>query len=298
MTDQRVILEIRSQSMIIKQELQTIISRFFGVDASRITDWRNLNGGNHIYSFYMNGKKYVIRKFRQPHPDTVAAEKTAYSSLAPLKVTDELLYLDDAGIKITCFIEGTHLSFNERDQEDSINLLRNIHKNAPVIPYSYDIFASIKYWASLCHDSNSQNLKILMGYQPIIDKLNIKLDSMNIKAVLCHGDPCVCGNMLRLIDGSLKIIDWEYAGMADPFQDLALASVRQGFEKIDPFKSLERYLQRKPTDDEIFRLKAYVTLGAFELAAWQINNLDAQEFADWLSCEPYGFDLSLCDRSI
>jgi len=284
--------------MTIKQELQTIISKFFNVDASRITDWRNLKGGNHIYFFRANGEKYVIRKFRQPHPDTAAAEKAAYSAIAPLKVTDELLYLDNAGIKITRFIEGAHLGFSGQDQEDSISVLRNVHESSPAIPYSYDIFASIKYWASLCRDPNSQNLKILMSYQQEIDRLKIKLDSIKIKKVLCHGDPCVSGNILRLKDSSLRIIDWEYAGMADPFQDLALASVRQGFEKIDPFKSLERYLQRKPAAEEIFRLKAYVTLGALELAAWQINNLNTKEFQEWLSCEPYGFDLSLCNRSI
>jgi len=276
--------------MTIKHELQTVVSTFFGIDVSRITDWRKLNGGNHVRSFCVNGERYVIRKFRQPHPQTAAAEKAAYTALEPLGITDEVLYLDDTGIKIARFIEGTHLSFSEQDQEDSINLLRNVHERAPVIPYSYNIFDSIKYWASLNRDPNSQNLKILRSYQPEIDRIKVKLDSMNIKAVLCNGDPCVISNLLRLKDGSIRIIDWEYAGMADPFQDLALASVHQGIEKIDPFKSLERYLRRNPTDDEKFRLKAYVSLGAFELAAWQINNLNTQEFQEWLvpSFEPYG----------
>ena len=175
------------------------------------------------------------------------------------------------------------MGYGKRDQEDSINLLRNVHERAPAIPYSYDIFDNINYWSSLCREPNAQNLNTLRSYQKEIDAIKVKLDSMNITPVLCHGDPCVNGNIMRLGDGSIRIIDWEYAGMGDPLMDLALASVHQGFEKIDPIKLLERYLRRKPNQDETYRLRAYVTLGAFELAAWQINNLSAEEFKEWLS---------------
>jgi len=58
-------------------------------------------------------------------------------------------------------------------------------------------------------------LKNITGYQARIDAIKINLDSMNVKPVLCNGDPCVSSNMPRLKDGSVKIIDWEYAGMAD-----------------------------------------------------------------------------------
>ena len=242
---------------------------FFKVDEKRITNWRKLSGGNHIRSFCADGEKYVIRKFRQPHPRTAAAERAAYTALSPLGVAEEVLYLDDAGIKIARFIEEEHLGFCDRDQEDSINLLRKVHENAPAIPYSYDIFAGIDYWASLCRDPNSDHLKTLRGNKAEIDKIKAGLDSMDIKKVLCHGDPCAISNMLRLKDGSIRIIDWEYAGMADPFMDLALACVRQGVENINPLRSLERYLRRKPGGEETFRLKAYNALGAFELAAWK-----------------------------
>jgi hypothetical protein len=53
--------------MNIKQELQAIISSFFNVDVSQITDWHRLSGCNHVRSFCVKGEKYVIRKFRPPH---------------------------------------------------------------------------------------------------------------------------------------------------------------------------------------------------------------------------------------
>jgi thiamine kinase-like enzyme len=113
---------------------------------------------------------------------------------------------------------------------------------------------------------------------------------MNITPVLCHGDACVISNILRLKDGSIRLIDWEYAGMADPLLDIGLAAVHQGFDNVDPFKSVKWYLRRKPAPDEIFRLKAYITLGAFELAAWLLNNPSENAFQECLALarEPYG----------
>jgi thiamine kinase-like enzyme len=133
-------------------------------------------------------------------------------------------------------------------------------------------------------------LEILKGYQKKFDAIRAKLDSMSITPVLCHGDACVNGNILRLKDGSMRIIDWECAGMANPLLDIALAAVHQGFDKVDPFMSTERYLRRKPDSDELYRLKAYITLGACELAAWQINGYGEDEFLSEIEVArgPYG----------
>jgi thiamine kinase-like enzyme len=251
---------------------------------------------NYNYSFCVKGEKYVIRKFRPPHLDTAASERAAYTAIKPLGVSDEVVYLDDAGIKIARFIEGKSLGYSEQDQEEAIALLRKVHENAPSIPYSYDIFRNIDGYAAFCRRQDSPNLQILKGYQKKLNAIRVKLDSMSIAPVLCHGDACVISNILRLKDGSMRIIDWECAGMADPLLDIALAAVHQGFEKVDPFTSAERYLRRKPDSDELYRLKAYITLGAFELAAWQINGYGEDEFLNEIEVarEPYG----LLNRSV
>jgi thiamine kinase-like enzyme len=276
--------------MTIKSGIQTVIASFFSVDTSQIAEWRKLGGCNHNYSFCIDGDKYVIRKFRPPHLDTAASERAAYAAIKPLGVSDEVVYLDDGGIKIARFIEGESLGYGGQDQEEALALLRWVHENAPSIPYSYDIFRNIDGYAAFRKRPDSPNLKILKGCQKKLDAIRVKLNSMSFTPVLCHGDPCVKGNILRLRDGSLRIIDWECAGMADPLLDIALASVHQGFEKVDPFTSAERYLRKKPDSDERYRLKGYITLGAFELAAWQINGYSEDEFLSEIEAarEPYG----------
>jgi thiamine kinase-like enzyme len=195
-------------AMTIKSGLQTVISSFFSVDASKITEWRRLSGCNHNYSFCVGGEKYVIRKFRPPHLDTAASERAAYTALKPLGVSDKVVYLDDAGIKIVCFIEGKILGYGVQDQEEAIALLRKVHEKAPSIPYSYDIFRNIDSYAAFCKRRDSPNLQILKKYQKELDAIRVKLDSMNITPVLCHGDACVSGNILRLKDGFMKIFNF------------------------------------------------------------------------------------------
>jgi hypothetical protein len=182
--------------MTIKAELQSIIAPFFGVDIQGITQWRKLGGCNHNYSFCVNGEKYVIRKFAKNHADTIHAEQAAYKTLKPLGVSDEVLYLDDRGIKISRFLKGATLSYDKQDQADALDVLRKIHQSRLTIPYQYDIFGKIREYAAFCDDSHAENLKILEGYQKKIDAIKARLDGLHIAPVLCHGDACVSANFL------------------------------------------------------------------------------------------------------
>jgi len=278
--------------MGIKAELQSIISAHFGIDTQSISKLRPLPGSNHNYSFCVKGDKYVIRKLARPH--AVHAEQAAYKALNPLGISDDVLYLDDNGIKISRFLDvgpdGGPVGYDEQDQKQALDMLREkIHESGITIPYQYDIFSKIWEYAALCDDSHADNLKILKGFQDKIDAIKARLDALNIAPVLCHGDACVSTNIMRLKDGSLRFIDWEWTGMADPILDIALAAVHQGVEddKVDPQKCLEQYLRRKPDDDEIYRLRAYFTLGCFESAAWQINDGDFFDYIRY-AVEPYG----------
>jgi thiamine kinase-like enzyme len=93
---------------------------------------------------------------------------------------------------------------------------------------------------------------------------------LNIPPVLCHGDACATTNFLRLPDGSIKIIDWEQAGMADPLLDIAIATLHQGFKNVDPVWCLHQYLKRAPVKQEYLRLFSFLALDSFALMAWCI----------------------------
>ena len=96
------------------------------------------------------------------------------------------------------------------------------------------------------------------------------VNELNIPPVLCHGDACATTNFLRLPDGSIRIIDWEQAGMGDPLLDIAIATLHQGFENVDPVWCLHQYLKRPPEEQEYLRLYSFLALNSYALMAWCI----------------------------
>jgi hypothetical protein len=262
-----------SDAAKVISELRQIISAVFGVSEKSITQFKKLRGSHIVYSFCVNEDKYVIRKPGCQYDGK--PERAAYDALKGLGVSDEPLYFDDNGVKIAPFIDGSRMGYSKKDRSDSVALLRRIHQRGITIPYSYDIFGKIDtYFAGAVWNKNKENLA---GYYIYVDMLKQKLESLSVTPVLCHGDACVISNYKRLQDGSVILLDWEQAGMADPFLDFAIAAHNQNFDKIKPFRCVQEYLQRQPGEDEIFRIRAYIFLVAFMWSASEIHK-NAENF--------------------
>lgn len=84
-------------------------------------------------------------------------------------------------------------------------------------------------------------------------------ERMGIKPVICHNDTYE-PNYLATNDGDLYLIDWEYAGMNDPANDLACFFCRYDYtdEQIEMF--MRDYFQRELTPDEHRHWWAYIPL--------------------------------------
>jgi thiamine kinase-like enzyme len=86
-------------------------------------------------------------------------------------------------------------------------------------------------------------------------------------STLCHID-CNPDNFIRLPDNSLRLIDWEYAGMCDPVIDIGMYAIYSNYTRAQAETLLEIYLRRKPLAHEITLLYAYIALGGFLWALW------------------------------
>jgi hypothetical protein len=58
--------------------------------------------------------------------------------------------------------------------------------------------------------------------------------------------------------------------MADPLLDIAIATLHQGFENVDPIWCLHQYLKRIPEKQEYLRLFSFLALDSYTLMAWCI----------------------------
>jgi thiamine kinase-like enzyme len=125
----------------------------------------------------------------------------------------------------------------------------------------------ITNYSTKLRSKNPIKAEVLRRHQNDINAVKAAFDSLNVTPVLCQGDACAL-NFLRLNDGSLHLLDWEQAVMADPFLDLAIAALNQGFGKARIAWGLAQYLQREPEARETYRMNACIALGGFMLVAW------------------------------
>lgn len=253
----------------LEAKIKTIISKSLGVDSDAITNIALLKRGvtNETYSFVMKDNIYCIRIPRGRSESLISYknEYAAYQAMGNSRLNDSVIFLNlEEGYKISHFVKGCQKSIT---LEEKIKALKNIHLRNNDSSKNFDLIGGIKSLRRLCarreaimyRDFKQVNRKITVIYNVLKD--------IDRPVTLCHGDP-VEGNFIKQNDGTIVLIDWEYAGMADPFLDLAMLAVfeQRTSEEIDGI--LELYLDRDATLEELTVYYSYIALCGFFWALW------------------------------
>jgi len=143
---------------------------------------------------------------------------------AKIGIAPEVVLVDEiSGYIVTRFIDGRTVSMAELAREpllgEVVATLRRVHR-AGLVRTRFDHFEVIRGY----HDeARARGVKEPFDYGAASGVLErIELVRPFEPAVLGHND-LLNANFLH--DGSVRLLDWEYAGMADPFFDLANFSV-------------------------------------------------------------------------
>jgi thiamine kinase-like enzyme len=264
------------------------IEHIFNVKENEIVDIKNLKAGmtNRSFAFSIGGKSYI---FRLPGEGTEQLinrkqEQEVYSVIKNLDISDKVIYFDEnTGYKITEFFKGARNTdaHNREDIEISMNVLRKFHQSGLQVGHSFDIDSEIFRYFVLCNERNairySDNDETLKKMKHLIEIVK----SMNVPKTLCHIDSNP-DNYIRLTDGSVRIIDWEYAGMCDPVMDISMYAIYSYYSKSEMDTLLKIYLQREPDDNEKARLYIYAALGGYLWALWtEYKQSFGVEFGDY-----------------
>ena len=264
------------------------IENVFNVKECEILNIKNLKAGmtNRSFSFSINDKYYI---FRLPGEGTDKLinrkqEREIYSAIESLGISDDLIYFDEnMGYKITVYYENARNTDarNIDDVESTMSELRKIHNSGLQVKHSFDIENEITRYLIL---SNERNAVRFQDNEETLSKMHIlieKIKNMNNKKVLCHIDSNP-DNYIRLNDGSIRTIDWEYAGMCDPIMDISMYSIYSYYTKEEMEHLLEIYLRRKPEENEYERLYIYAALGGYLWALWtEYKQSFGVEFGDY-----------------
>ena len=186
-------------------------------------------------------------------------EALAYKLLKPLKLTDEVLYLDpNIGVKISKYYEDSRIpdSDNLDELKESMLLLKKLHKISVDFDYTDTLFDRVDRYRKFAADVEGDNF-YLDGYDDYLEKYNCFKNYYSDKGTeLCftHGDASINNVLVTKEYDSPILIDLEFPALADPISDVAEFCIDAEYRKDKILLMLEYYLERKPTIEKEFYL--------------------------------------------
>lgn len=265
-----------------------LVSKVFQVPESEITNIRCLKSGmtNNSFLFQIHGKHYICRIPGKGTDLLIKRkeEQQVYEVIKQLDISEHILYFDgNTGYKIAEYYEDAHNSDprNWEDVKKCMQLIRKLHHSGLKVNHSFNMRERIGFYEMLCKSHGSILFEDYNQVHGWMLQLLDQLDSMNRPVTLSHIDS-VADNFLFLKDGTLRLIDWEYAGMCDPLIDVAMCAVYSYYNDEETDKLISLYLGREANEEERFVIYAYIALGGFLWSLWAIyKSTLGEEFGEY-----------------
>lgn len=189
------------------------------------------------------------------------AELEVIEALADAGLGEGAVYYDaGCGISLRSFIPGHSWTKgdlkNPANLERLANLLQQVHRLQPVGRFFDPVASAARYAEQLGTDEALEIFReIKLGFS------SLQSDEL----ALCHND-LVSGNILE--SGRLILIDWEWAGVGDPFFDLAVVVQHHGLDAELSRMFLAAYLEKEPSVAEVERLDRQCRFYQLLLRLW------------------------------
>jgi thiamine kinase-like enzyme len=198
-----------------------------------------LGGGitNRNFTVEVDGERYVLRiggKDTELLGIDRAAEHAASLVAAGLGLAPEVVaFVEPEGYLVTRYVEG---AVGDVDPERVGRCLRRLH-GGPELPARFDSFRVVETYRATALE---HGVAIPAAYEQakgIADKIERR--RVGVVKRPCHNDLL---NANFIADGDcLWIVDWEYAGMGDPFFDLGNFAVNHELDEAGERELLAAY---------------------------------------------------------
>jgi thiamine kinase-like enzyme len=232
-----------------------------------------LGGGitNRNYRARLGDGEYMIRL---PGKDTAllgidrAAERIANQAAAELGIAPAVAAAGD-GFLVTRFIDCRPVSAAElaSDPGEVGRALRAFHGHGPRLPTRFWIPDQIEDYAAIVLGRGGS---LPHGYQHARETARrIEAARPLSEPLPCHND-LLTANLIRDRDERLLLVDWEYAGMGDPFFDLGNLSVNNEFDDDADRRLLSAYLDTEPDSRSSAALVLMRAMSDVREATWGV----------------------------
>ena len=253
------------------------IARLFDCKEQEISQFEMIKEGltNTSFVFELRGKKYV---YRHPGDGTEAIisrphEKKALELAKLINVDPSYIYMDDTeGWKVSSYFEGIRTpSYDSfEDSKRILAVLRSLHQQNLSVDWEFHPW-----------EEAARTEKILRTEKGgIADREFDQLKAHVHKCYLaCQGDGvamrfCHCDtygpNWMLTDKGDTILIDWEYAGNADPGCDIGTYVMDAMWDVPETERFIAEYCQEEYNDTLNFHYLAYTALISYYWYVWAL----------------------------
>ncbi len=191
----------------------------------------------------IQGNSYVWRPFSaicQAFSISRYSEYQVLNAIQPMQLAPAPVLVNEKGLLVE-WVEGETCTHRCVDTDSLLKTMIKIHEfdavSIPAQPFSFTARVD-HYWMQLSSELRTPEVEAL--YQ----QLRVAPTIPDVEPALCHFD-LGCYNLVKGHFG-LKVIDWEYAALADPRLDLVL-SIQ--IAELPLFDTVLRYCQLRDIDD-------------------------------------------------
>jgi thiamine kinase-like enzyme len=262
--------ELRDQLVAAMQRVPELA----GADLTLTALTGGITNRNFLVTVAGRAGRYVIRLAgNDTHLLGISREVEHAATLAAAGVgvgPEVTAFIRPEGYLVTRFIEGSpvsdeavHLAATQRRVGES---LRRIH-DGPPIPGLFIPFRIVEAYRAL---AAARGVAIPREYElaeSFARRIELAFLSNPIELRPCHNDLL---NANFIDDGTrIRIVDWEYAGMGDPFFDLGNFSVNNGLHPDEDAEVLDAY-EGEVRAGRLARLTLMRTMSDFREAMWGV----------------------------
>jgi thiamine kinase-like enzyme len=262
--------ELRDQLVAAMQRIPELA----GEDLTLTALTGGITNRNFLVTVAGRAGRYVIRLAgNDTHLLGISREVEHAATLAAAGVgvgPEVTAFIRPEGYLVTRFIEGSpvsdeavHLAATQRRVGES---LRRIH-DGPPIPGLFIPFRIVEAYRAL---AAARGVVIPREYElaeSFARRIELAFLSNPIEMRPCHNDLL---NANFIDDGTrIRIVDWEYAGMGDPFFDLGNFSVNNGLHPDEDAEVLDAY-EGEVRAGRLARLTLMRTMSDFREAMWGV----------------------------
>lgn len=229
---------------------------------------------NTSFVFEVQGKKYVYRHPGDGTEEIISRshEKKALELAKSIEVDPTFIYMDEQnGWKLSAFVEGIRVpSYDSfEDSKRVVSVLRQLHEKKLSVDWAFLPWEEAEKIENLLRSSKEGIADPEFSQlKDRVEKCFRKCEGDGVGMCFCHCDTYAPNWMLT--EKETILIDWEYAGNADPGCDIGTYIMDSMWETEDAEKFIRAYCGEKCTEKQMFHYLAYTAILSYYWYVWAL----------------------------